>query len=244
MLAIEKSTDLKTWQPFLTITLDNTGSFNLDDVLPLDQQRAFYRARQASGIATFSDNFNRADSSSVGNGWINCVGNVGGNLVIANNELTCPNVDGNAGLYRPLSLTSPARVTATLKEMNGFGSLQRRYTWALAFMNNGSLNQGYILSFSRADQNYSDSKGSLYDSATLVGAINSTFQYGAQIQVDFTVHPDGSVNGTVNGDGNTFPFSFPPRAIQSTGSNFAIWDSLIAQPLKPRLDDLTIQPGQ
>src|SRR5437867_785714 len=55
---------------------------------------------------SFSDNFNRADSTTVGNGWSNTAGNVGGDLVISNNELTCSVTGGdnnNAGIYRPFA---------------------------------------------------------------------------------------------------------------------------------------------
>ncbi|MGH7176576.1 MAG: hypothetical protein ACREJC_04270, partial [Tepidisphaeraceae bacterium] len=50
--------------------------------------------------AIFSDNFNRPDSPSVGNGWTNTSGNTGGNLAIVNNQVSfTTNVDGlSAGI--------------------------------------------------------------------------------------------------------------------------------------------------
>src|SRR4051812_3448983 len=78
---------------------------------------------------TFSDDFNRPNSSTVGNGWSNTIGNTGGNLAIVNNQLSGTALGGNAGISRPFGLSSPVSVSAQVFEESGFSSnLLRRYT--------------------------------------------------------------------------------------------------------------------
>lgn len=101
-------------------------------------------ACQFASADTFFDDFNRPNSSSVGNGWTNTSGNVGGNLAIINNQLSAiaPG-GGSAGIYRPFSFTSPVTVSAQIFEEGGFGGLLRRYTSFFSLANDGQLANGY-----------------------------------------------------------------------------------------------------
>lgn len=196
-----------------------------------------------SQALTFTDDFNRPDSTTVGNGW----SNPGGNLEILNNELTCRTGTGDdgAGILRPFAFTAPLTVTAKIKEMNGFGSLLRRYVAGFWVRNNGALRQGYGVTVIRSDQNFNNSAVILNEGNTQVSILPSSFQYGPELRVSITFNPDGSVTGTVSEPApstNTFSFSFPPRQIQSVGDNFSISTSC-ANPgatVFPRFDDVMI----
>ncbi len=194
-------------------------------------------------LTVFVDDFNRPDSSRVGNGWLDTLGNTGGNLVIHSNEVSAPAPNGTSGIYRPFSFATPVTISATLKEENGYGGLLRRYTSNLSIANDGTLLHGYGLNFSRGDQNY-PSAIYLFDGSTTVGSVTPSFQFGPAINTSFTILPDGSVVGSVSEGTDVFNFSFGPHAILSTGSNFS-YATGFADPrsgtiTNPRLDDLKL----
>ena len=168
----------------------------------------------------FSDDFNRPDSSDVGNGWFNTSGNSGGNLAIKNGAVTCTAFAGGEGIYRPWPFTGPATVSAAVTDMNGFYSLLR-FDNFFTILNDGTLFGGYGIEIARGDQNYSDSRVNLTDHGTVIATAYSTFQYGPQINVSVTFTPDGSVLGSISDASDVFNFSFGPRTIQSTGNNFS-----------------------
>lgn len=191
---------------------------------------------------TFTDDFNRPNSATVGNGWSNTTGNIGGNLAIKNNELTCPST-GGAGIFRPFPFTAPITTTARVKEQNGFGTLLRRYVTSFLVRNNGTLNQGYGVVVVRSDQNFNNSQVILVEDNTQLASIPSTFQYGPEIHVSVTFNLDGSVTGTVSApppSTATFSFSFPPHQIQSVGDNFSIAVECSSGPVNQRIDDVAI----
>jgi hypothetical protein len=112
----------------------------------------------------FTNDFNRPDLPTVGNGWSDTAGNAGGNLEIKNNELTSTvTTGGNAGIFRPLAFTVPITASATLKEMNGFGGLLQRYDAGILVLNDGVRNHGYGVFFGRSDQNFANSTVTLPD---------------------------------------------------------------------------------
>jgi len=173
---------------------------------------------------TFFDDFNRPDSANVGNGWSNTAGNTGNqNLRISNNTLTtpAPSPGGGAGIYRPFPFTAPLTVSATVTDASGYAGLRRRYGPTFAVLSDGTANSGYSLSVARSDQNYNNSNVSLTDNGVSLGTIYSPFQYGAQLDVQVTFSPDGSVVGRISEGANIFNFSFAKRTIQSSGANFA-----------------------
>ena len=60
---------------------------------------------QTNGQVLFLDNFNRSDSTSVGNGWLDASDNPSGvKLGIINNSLSGAVVDNSAAVYRPLAV--------------------------------------------------------------------------------------------------------------------------------------------
>src|SRR5947208_120833 len=111
-------TKLTQWQTALLTYLKTT-------LLALCAVASLYPT--LSQALTFTDDFNRPDSPTVGNGWSDTAGNIGGNLAINNNELTCPSAS-SAGIFRPFPFTAPITVTATVKEQSDSGlGLSRRY---------------------------------------------------------------------------------------------------------------------
>lgn len=209
---------------------------------------SFFTSPQTFAATFFFDDFNRPDASTPGNGWTTLAGS-GVDLQIKNNEaINGPNLTGtisSTGIYRPLPpFTSPVTVSAILKEGNGYGGLQRRYVADLCILNDGVFGRGYCLMFSRSDQNYPNSTVILYDKRQEVGRAVSSFQYGPQIQASVTFSPDGSVSGTASDGVSTFPFSFGPRVIQSSGTNVAYGtegsDTRTTVFTYPRMDDFGV----
>ncbi len=192
---------------------------------------------------TFFDDFNRSDGV-VGNGWHDTSGNINGNLVVRSGELSASNSDGQAGVYRPIGFSAPVTIGATIKENNGFGGLLRRYDSGFSLQNDGSLAGGYGIRFSRSDQNFNNSTIFLQDNGNTIASIPTPFQFGSQIQTNFTWQPNGGITGTVSSDGNTFSFGFGPRTIQSNGSNLAIVESFTdgrsAVLTHPRVDNFSL----
>ncbi len=193
----------------------------------------------------FQDNFNRPDSATVGNGWLDSPNNVGGNLSIRSGQLTPAGIGGFEGIYRPFTFATPVSVTATLAESSGFGGLPRQYSAEFAILSDGTLGTGYRLGFSRSDINFNDSLIQLLDGAALIARFRPSIQFGALLDLHFTFGVDGSVVGTVGQNGQSESFSFPAHAIQSTGANFLIAlagpdGRATSNPIFHRLDNLTI----
>ena len=192
---------------------------------------------------SFTDDFNRADSSVVGNGWSDLSGNIGGNLGIVSNELTfAPTQTPNAqaGIYRPFTFSAPLTITATLREMNGYyGNLLGRYGSTFRVLNDGSLGDGYGILVYRGDNNYDDSAVVVEDGTNAIATLLSTFQYGPEINVSVTFNPDGSLAGNVSQPGETFDFSFGPHAVEDSGANvsYETWGSTV---VPPRMDEISI----
>jgi pimeloyl-ACP methyl ester carboxylesterase len=235
-------TKLTQWQTALLTYLKTI-------LLALCAVASVYPDPALSQALTFTDDFNRPDSPTVGNGWSDTAGNIGGNLEILNNELTCtaPIGQPGAGIFRPFRFTPPVTVTATVKEMNGFGGLLRRYSAEFWVLNTGVgvESDGYGVVFSRSDALTSNSLVRLFDGTTLVDSASPPFQYGPEIKVSITFNLDGSVMGAVSEPApstNTFPFTFGPHTIQSTGSNFSISTGCAGSgdTLFPRFDNVTI----
>jgi hypothetical protein len=198
-------------------------------------------ATQRSNPSTFSDNFNRADGAT-GNVWSPGSSTA---LVIAGNALTIPSgsPDG-AMIVRPFPVSGTTTVSAHVTQENGFGGLLNRYTTTFLFGNNGDTSSGYGITIARGDQNFSDSRVLLDYNGTAIATANSSFQFGAAVDVTFTLALDGSIAGTISGDGHTFDFAFGPQNVTLPGNNFAIiqgapdWRSSVIT--RPTMDDLTI----
>lgn len=221
-----------------TVTLRDSAGTTQAQTFTVNYQPA---TTAATAVVSFSDNFDRPDSSAVGNGWITSKGSKT-DLQIKNNEVT----GGSGGMYRPQPFNGPVTVSATLKEKNGYGGLLRQYGAALSILSDGDLGRGhgYGVLFSRSDQNYNNSTVALIDGLQEIIRIDSSVQYGPQIRVRVVFSLDGSVAGTVGDGANTFNFSFGPRTIQSTGANFAYFtgapDARSAVITYPRLDDVVV----
>ena len=190
----------------------------------------------------FFDDFNRPDGA-VGNGWSNTTGNVSGNLVIRSLALSTPGPNGRAGIYRPIDLAAPVTMSATLTQANGAGGLLNRYESGFLLGTNGNLSSGYEVLFSRSDQTFASSSVLLELNGSVIDSRASTFQFGAAITPTVTFNPiDGSIKGSVAGDGNTFNFDFGPHTVPIPGPNIGI-DLEFPDPsisLNPTIDNLSL----
>lgn len=223
---IEASVNLVDWTLAGTHTLPASGSMEITLVEQITTQAGgrFYRARLVESPVPFSDNFNRSDSATVGNGWINAPSNGAFNLIIKDGRLTVDSNDPTetgAIVYHPMP---PLPVTVSLKftDKNGFGSLRNRYQSSVAVLYDPTTGKGYGLQFTRADQTFNDSKVTIWDGDTTVATIPCSFQFGTEISVNASFRSDGSIQGTISDSQNNFPFSVAARAIESTGGNVMI----------------------
>lgn len=192
---------------------------------------------------TFTDNFNRTDGP-VGNGWQNSTSTTNRNLLIRDGALSTAGIETSAAVFRPIVLSKPVTISATLTQGNGFGGLLRRYAATLLFGSNGSFSNGYGVGFYRSDQDYSDSRVVLISNGVQLASAQSTFQFGTSVKAMFTLHTDGSVRGVVSGPEGTFNFEFGPRSIPLPGSNVAIElgppDARSAVITNPTVDNIAI----
>src|SRR5262249_4885138 len=114
-------------------------------------------------LAAFYDDFNRPDSSVVGNGWSPTTQEDVGHLAIVSNQLSATD-SGRAGISRPFDLTTPVSISAQVFEQSGYyPDLLGRYGASFALRSNGHLQdnglleQGYGIRCYRGDYNYNDS---------------------------------------------------------------------------------------
>ena len=191
-------------------------------------------------MTTFLDDFNRADGVP-GNGWVES--SVTDALSIKGGSLTLSGTS-SAGIHRTFNTNVPTTISADVTEMNGFGGLLKRYSTYFLFGSDGGFNSGYGIAISRGDQNFNDSKVLLVFNGVAVDTANSTFQFGAAIHVAATFSPNGSLSGSITGDGSTFNFAFPPRPLTLSGSEFVILqggvDTRSPFIVKPTIDNITI----
>ena len=174
----------------------------------------------------FSDSFDRPNSSTVGNAWLDLSGNVNGNLIVQNGSLTTPNPDGNAGIYRPIDFSFGGRIQGTLTQQNGYGGTLERYASGFSIFNDGTLYNGNVpnglsVMFYRGDQNYNNSAVRLYVNGSLNEVKSSTFQFGSAISFD-TQYKQGNLTGTVSSGSNSFNFQFAVPNVPS-GKDFAAY---------------------
>lgn len=197
--------------------------------------------RQQSCPPSFTDDFNRLDGP-VGNGWTNTTGNTDGDLVISNGALA--GTPGRAAIYRPVDLSSLVTASATITQENGFGG-SGRYVGFL-FGNNGSVLSGYGVFFGRDPQNTGELLVELILNGTQLlassAATPDSFQFGPSITVSVTFAPDGSITGSVIGNGVVFTFDLGVVSRASLpGSNIAVYTQGAADGgSNPVVDNVTI----
>ena len=204
-------------------------------------------AAQYARADTFTDDFNRSDSSIVGNGWLNSPGNVGGNMLITGNKVGVPTNSGAGTLYRPFNSTSfPIHVQTKLYQGHGFAGVTSRFNHFIQIRNDGGYLRGYGLNVVRSDINSSNSQVIRVDTSGASGGAaqvdfqNSTFQFSANLDLDATYYADGSIIGTLKDAVNTFAFTFPAHAIVASGSYFALSSEYTGDTLNTRFDDVIL----
>lgn len=244
------STNLFNWTFLLSNLVPTNGTIEIVDPSATNWNYRFYRAvLTGTLLSSFIDSFDRPDSENVGNEWLNTINTGAHHLVIRNQRLTTQTYNdgdvGPAGIFRPMLHPLPISVSARLTYLNGAGGVPYRYVTGISIFNNGQIDNGYTLYFTRGDANYNDSRVTLNDGQTEVARVLPTFQFTDAIAVQATFNADGSVTGSVQGSGQSFPFSFPAHQILSTGSNIALRldmpDSRAINFVYPSVDDFQIE---
>lgn len=210
-------------------------------------------AVNAAEYVVFSDDFNRADSSTVGNGWLNTPNAINGTMLLNNNEVTLPTTNFTVpmGMYRPFPFNAPVRIQVTLREGSGHISVPegQRYDPLITILNEGTTTSGYGIAIAQTDSAILNPSVYLFDNGYLANGdgspvrILSPIIYGTELAVDFTIYQDGSIVGSITDTdtGGVFNFNFPPRQILSNGSNFMHMDlATTNNRIKPRFDDLIL----
>jgi pimeloyl-ACP methyl ester carboxylesterase len=167
----------------------------------------------------FSDNFERPDSSDIGNGWTKLIGGSGIELVdgaVRVNVISGENLPPS-GIYRFVDYVGDVTLKGKIFETNGFSGLSNRYLAAIGILGDGTPSSGYHIVFTRSDRNYNNSEVQLFDSGTLVQRVPSSFQFGSDITFEVTFREDGAVSGKVSGNTQQFEFDFAPRSVESSG---------------------------
>lgn len=181
----------------------------------------------------FLDDFNRANGDA-GNGWTISSDSSGGSIGIVDETLQTSGSGGTVGLYRPVDLTQSITISADLTPTSGFGGLRLRYTTALLFGSDGSVDSGYGIFVYRGDQNYNNSAVFLYYNGQVLQELTSNFQFDNAVHLEFTLATDGSITGAVSAGSDTFYFEFLDFTPTYAGSNFIIRQDLA----DPRSSDL------
>jgi hypothetical protein len=133
---------------------------------------------------SFTDNFNRPDSLTAGNGWLDATDNpLGAHLGIVAGRLT-PTSANVAAVYRPFPSAAPVVLSAVITDENGYycGDFRKRYALSFAIRNDGTMGGGYRVNFSRADQTY-DSFVSISDNGVPIATVQSSFQFGFALTI-------------------------------------------------------------
>ena len=199
---------------------------------------------QAQAVVLFSDDFNRADSSVVGNGWSDMSTNSPSDLLIKNSTLTTQSVGGQAGIYRAFAFDRNLTLSATLTEASAFGGLPDGFEADLGVLNNGNADTGYRVSVTHSDSGINDSSVRLFDGAVFVDRIYSAFQFTDKLEISITFAMDGVVSGIVSQGIQDFTFAFGARSILSNGNNIGIHTSLpnanASSFVYPQIDDFVL----
>lgn len=194
----------------------------------------------------FSDNFDRPDGP-VGNGWAIAPGGTAGEPSIQNNRVaTSVMSGGSTGIYRPIDLAFPITVSATLTPTNGFGGFNsiNRYEHTVLIGSEGGIGTGYGLGIWRTDASFSNSRVQRKLNGVFLDEALADFQFGAFIDLSFTVAADGSIEGVVGDDNHSFSFSFTSMVVTMPGPNvlFSINDPAAGDTvIHPSVDNVNIQ---
>lgn len=230
-----------------TVYTDNQTRFFNSPVLVCsgasdsDGDTVYYEFWQVYGIL-FSDNFNRANSATVGNGWVESTTGAGtASSSIVNNqlELSTTGVDGTHALVTRAVVNEIKRIDWKANISNsgsGRNSLMDLYApngtaCIMAGINGGNLyanatnygtaNVGFVYNFSVRNINQSNKKYDFYINDTLV-APNSNFVSGCTqfSSLDFDARSDGTL--TISNIEDLVIYR-PERLLQNTTGTTFTW---------------------
>lgn len=167
------------------------------------------------------DDFSRADSQVIGNGWMKTDGQ---NLSIANSRLQYYYSSPNRGYISQQVDNGPAfglRAELTAGSSSGYGCHYSHWLFRSFDGTTGSNDspRAHALRVYRDNCIGSGSRVEMWDNGAQYASISSSFQFTGSLQVSATFFADGSVNGSILevGTGYPFQFTFSTRAVSSGG---------------------------
>lgn len=164
---------------------------------------------------TFSDDFNRPDSSAVGNGWLQ----LNSLIFIQGNRLA------GAGIAtHELSFDFPVRIRARLNE-GGCGTddtSSHHFDHQINILTDQYGGGGYGLYLYRPGESIATSRVFLMDGGVAIDQRYVWPEFLNTVDVDFSIFSDGRVEGVFKTQDLETPFLFPAREIHRSGNFVAI----------------------
>lgn len=219
----------------------------------------------ANAVVLFSDDFNRPDSATVGNGWTSVAEPGGGFLEVSGGILragvTVVGGVPRAAVIRPLAFNQRLSISGRLFDSDGNPSVPPggAFYHQIAVANDGSPDQafpdslasGFGISILRNDSAGLNSYVQLFDNGTVRGVADfpDTF-ITSDVLFMVSFDPDGSVEGVLTNPDTLaqFAFSFGPSPVQSTGGNLIYLTGGNSRPPNgaeivnlPGVDDLRVE---
>lgn len=177
------------------------------------------------------------------NGWLDSPDNVNGNLINVNGEIAPSTPILNlAGAYRPVPVSHGLRIRARIKETDASDLSGGRFEHFFMAYSHGVRTSGYGVGVERTGSTAGDSRITLYENGLPIATALSTFQFQAEVELEFAVYSDGRIEGSVVEGDDVFTFSFAERPIASSGIHF-MYHTTWAAPgstTPPRLDFVTL----
>lgn len=200
----------------------NISGYAGNDTVWLDDiQFPPFNLAGASIPTEVSDDFTRADSYDIGNGWMKTGGT---NLSIASNHLQFYYSSPNHGFISQQIDGGPAyhlQAEMTPGSSAGYGC---HYSHWLFRNFDGTVGAGdtpwaHGLRVYRDNCSGTGSRVEMWDNGSNYATIPSSFQFTAALQVSATFYADGSVNGYIyeSGTGYPFKFTFSTRTVSAAG---------------------------
>ena len=191
-------------------------------------------------FAAFTDDFNRANNATIGNGWLE-----NGSISIASNRTQNDGSrEDRAAIYRNDTFTYPIILCANFTPTRASGNTPNRFDWpnlGIKVTDPGETFEGYGYYFARSSSSYSNSGIYLYDDTSQINSWTSLpFQFDSWLYACVQFNSDGSTNFTVSSTGGSYSNSRSSRSVSSSGDYIRFSTGSMGYTDKPTIDDVYI----
>lgn len=194
----------------------------------------------AQADMTFIDDFNRSDSTSVGNGWSEGLNDDFTGLIVQNSKLS-----GSGLIHRSLDFAYPVRIRATLRP-GGCGDAPANYS-AIFTINSDATDpfQGYGVLIDRGGRGDDVPRVCRLNNGDAdncqEGFTDATRQWSGELEINLVIFENGVMNVDVARTNGVSGFGFAVTAIPRTGNRLQV-GILNACPGDPStIDDLVVE---